>query len=1692
MMKSPKEYKKFSKSRDLFQRKSDNSISPVFVDSQSFDKKLGLLTVHWSRVPLWFELLLLLIEYIQLFAKTLLLMKLTYPTTDLDSSQSLKNLYFVARVFLPGHFLDFENSLPISCLILSLIVLFAASKTIFGIVAVRNLNKKDVEGHWAIRSWKWINKIYTSVGYFPYISAIASFIKALFDAVHVSPKVKIAAYVLIFGILILPESIITMYHFATKTLCLPYQSYIAIKNPSIRVLNTSHKFILVILQLALQENSINAFWVLVTINLILSGTALYIHFKTLLNYNVTILSYKACLIVSFTLFSLILFIRALVLSVSDRKFGVDSAIIIFAISLVPALKTTLTYTERRIQGILDLSSKKSNSLHLLLHKIFSIKYFQKSQKDLNATKKFEKLAQLVEQSLLKNISSLLEMPSSEGTSLHKVFLAYLQNLLAKFPQSSLIKLHLGYYYGKKLKMYRSAIKILTELEHGSKGSIQISALLLKKNIELSMRSTHTQDQTSGLNLISYIVRTVEIVKLKQKMLNQTTLQIKLCQEHQKDRPDIGKLFNWAQKTFKQRCIINKKFNLLIENSPDYFIEPYLMMQSYEMLANHSFADFSKLNRVVLKNLQKYNKLFANKTLQAENLYSHGNIFFVIQCQEENFGSIMHCSNTIKNVLDFDAHQILGTSIISMIPQAFRSYYTQNITNSCEGKGSQMIHNQFVSFISHNSGFMIETNVCMDIHPFMQQGIYVDILFRPTNTNLDYFILSEDGKVTAFTERVGRQLGLIELKKSNIKADIHIKHVCAELDRVNKAFTMVASHFNETQSNNNKTYEGDKKTMKQIDSLTDSAGAFKSLAGKIHKVRNSFRSPHLFKGTANFEEAIELYHTYSSQGKNLYLSPYDPTNQDPTALVSVIQGMSKYKCKIENKTFGNQLVRLCTLESLNRSEEEEDKKKNESPAILRIENMMQTNPEKFRSFKIKPSAASSRSSFSIHNGRRQSFDVSDSDSDRVYQTEIPTEIGKIPPSKYSGFRKDTVNTHTSRLPLSSVREGLVDGGTTTRRSPKHQIMVERNTTTEQKTLIESSPRHLKSKKHPEFDERSIGSSQTQSSSNMENISKAYNSALSSKYYPRYFKAVFALFILTIVVLLAVRISFLIIILNNRLTLTDRKDIVINAETKNYYLTNAQQLARSLWNFKIGDPDVATDTLGDLKFLLQTAIDELADANDAIRIATSNLSPNDRVSLFLPDVTMYDNYFDNPDQTSITVTNFQATEVIIAVLDKIILDPSADVTDSSDLYDFIYRNAVNDLLVTSQDSATVYWKTLTDLSNQDRNLEISRFVLSIVVAIGLSLIFTLVVLYQYRREVQMMEAFIRLRSLEVETVQQRLTGLQSILQNEHYWKEETLEYQTYSYKAAFLKDQEAKRKSAAGMKTKKKNSKAVARKYQFHLLQILVGLAILISLYISTFVQGVSVNRALQTQLEQLNYSKWMMGRIYLTFSSLVELIVTNDLAQLANQPASVTLETSFENLVGIQNTINSGYFEKITGDYDPQIQNLLFGQACDYLTGFSLANCLAVQNDGRKLNYVTLLSNFLYYSVLIQKEYLASDKTQSTRHSIRLETYQTPFQNLIALNDLNKLISSRLKNNFEAHILSANRKSIAYLITLTSVLLIIIFLLWKTVYLKIRELDNEFKNVLRVFPPEHVLSNFLVKQYLKKTSKDAFSSALNNI
>jgi len=53
------------------------------------------------------------------------------------------------------------------------------------------------------------------------------------------------------------------------------------------------------------------------------------------------------------------------------------------------------------------------------------------------------------------------------------------------------------------------------------------------------------------------------------------------------------------------------------------------------------------------------------------------------------------------------------------------------------------------------------------------------------------------------------------------------------------------------------------------------------------------------------------------------------------------------------------------------------------------------------------------------------------------------------------------------------------------------------------------------------------------------------------------------------------------------------------------------------------------------------------------------------------------------------------------------------------------------------------------------------------------------------------------------------------------------------------------------------------------------------------------------------------------------------------------------------------------------------------------------------------------------------------------------------------------------------------------LVIAVIFIWYQALIKIREANNDFKKVLKTFPPELVLSSFLLKTFLRNNSQGVF-------
>lgn len=73
-------------------------------------------------------------------------------------------------------------------------------------------------------------------------------------------------------------------------------------------------------------------------------------------------------------------------------------------------------------------------------------------------------------------------------------------------------------------------------------------------------------------------------------------------------------------------------------------------------------------------------------------------------------------------------------------------------------------------------------------------------------------------------------------------------------------------------------------------------------------------------------------------------------------------------------------------------------------------------------------------------------------------------------------------------------------------------------------------------------------------------------------------------------------------------------------------------------------------------------------------------------------------------------------------------------------------------------------------------------------------------------------------------------------------------------------------------------------------------------------------------------------------------------------------------------------------------------------------------------------------------------------------------------------------NLEHSVAESNTQRNMLLIVFSVSLVVVGFLTWFQVLKRLREIHNDFKKVLQVFPPTFVLSSFLLKTYLQKNSK----------
>ncbi len=635
-------------------------------------------------------------------------------------------------------------------------------------------------------------------------------------------------------------------------------------------------------------------------------------------------------------------------------------------------------------------------------------------------------------------------------------------------------------------------------------------------------------------------------------------------------------------------------------------------------------------------------------------------------------------------------------------------------------------------------------------------------------------------------------------------------------------------------------------------------------------------------------------------------------------------------------------------------------------------------------------------------------------------------------------------------------------------------------------LEQSPRKFKPVRDKIDDGASSFRSRSSQKSNYWRISSSYQAALKTKYYPKDVIWMIWLMLAIFTIILALQINCQVEMGENFEEISEKKDVIEAAQVRNYYLLRLQGIAKyevyllKLYKqFNYIPSDVSAHPI------IQLGSSILLQSNSKLLQATGFLESNeDRERLFERNVRIYD----DPDNATnyMNMTNFEAAGAIAETVARGIGQIWANnLTEAIVSMNFLLKNSLNDLLLTSERTVSIFLNSLKIFRSETENFLLTKYYVGLGLLLMIQVIGVLLLRVQFVRIKKNMLAF---ANLDLEIVKELLENLiefrNSVMKGEGNLDDlESEDLNQRQYRLVLDP------KSLAKKIIREVKLQAITRKYILYGLKLAIFIGLLMAILSGYKVVLKRRITEVHEKVSQVYYSSWILSQTYLCYSSLAEIFSVDNSRMIRNQPAYDQAVESMEQVQGVIHEISRGLFSN-DGDssYDPQVFKLLFENTCPKEgaeTGLSYF-CGLPKNVGKTVNFLNIISNIEYNTNQILRDYHASNKSVAVLNKLIGQINSEVGPSVTAEEILNLELTARLSFLFEERAESAVNQNRKIGIWSDIGIVLIAGLAWLLIFRRVKEVDNEFKNVLSVFPVNLVLSNFKLKSYLKETSREVFS------
>jgi len=596
-------------------------------------------------------------------------------------------------------------------------------------------------------------------------------------------------------------------------------------------------------------------------------------------------------------------------------------------------------------------------------------------------------------------------------------------------------------------------------------------------------------------------------------------------------------------------------------------------------------------------------------------------------------------------------------------------------------------------------------------------------------------------------------------------------------------------------------------------------------------------------------------------------------------------------------------------------------------------------------------------------------------------------------------------------------------------------------------------------------------------------KAFKAAILIKSYPKSFIILCIVFYGAVLVTFATQIIMKFVSDSTMKDLQIKKNLMKLSQERSYMAALAHALTLGgVLNIK--GAITAGGSVVDLNttlYNLQGRMKYMKAANDEMLEYVYSLDREFQDLLFVQDVGINGTYLDSDDGSYKKVNTFQATEEFASAVTAVNALSNPVSVEGYNIFNYVTINIANDFQYKNKQITNIF---ISSVQKQKQSYQIVINVclfLTPVLLAALAILLAFIIWNQHQIEKRNLKAFIKINPKTVKEISDQLAKFKKNLINDESFERKWLSGMNEEFEVGPEFEQNSSY-------SKKHNTQVIIykdfrKRYINYILRVTLYMGILIGITIWDFISTKISIRVIYNRQDQLQFANYLCNRATTAYTSFEMLYVENNTMLVEHEVTLQSLYHTTQEIQEIQTQIPSSLVE-IDGSYNPDVQKILFDNDpdCKNFESDFLLHCNYLVGLGQPVNLMVVIA--AYQSVLTTQyqNYLTANKT--TEASLLAVAYENVY---VLLSDwmvlsYEALMISDIMNETLDQKIDENKNARAVIITVFSIsIMVISIVIWIDILRVIRDVHNDFKKVLQIFPPNLVLSSYLLKNFLQQTA-----------